>query len=91
MTEVARRHDVHPICFICGVGRRALELCHRLPITGDALAGCDYNGQRRGGHGGRCGLRPLIEVVLRNGRVLRLPAGVSPARAGALADLLERS
>ena len=40
---------------------------------------------------GGAGLEPAIEVVLRNGRVLRFPAGVSPARAGALADLLERS
>jgi len=31
----------------------------------------------------------IIEVVLRNGRVLRLPDGVAPARAMALADALE--
>ena len=30
-----------------------------------------------------------IEVALRNGRILRVPDGVAPARAGALADALE--
>jgi hypothetical protein len=29
------------------------------------------------------------EVVLRNGRMLRVPEGVAPSRAGALADALE--
>jgi hypothetical protein len=33
----------------------------------------------------------VIELVLRNGRVLRLPAGVAPARVAALADMLEGS
>jgi hypothetical protein len=33
----------------------------------------------------------VIEVVLRNGRVLRLPDGVAPARVAALADMLEGS
>ena len=30
-----------------------------------------------------------VEVVLRNGRMLRVPEGVTPSRAGALADALE--
>jgi transposase len=30
-----------------------------------------------------------VEVVLRNGRTLRVPEGVAPSRAGALADALE--
>jgi transposase len=30
-----------------------------------------------------------LEVVLRNGRTLRVPEGVEPSRAGALADALE--
>ncbi len=37
------------------------------------------------------GGRAVIELVLRNGRVLRLPEGVVPARAVALADALEGS
>ena len=32
---------------------------------------------------------PMIELVLRNGRVLRLPEGVTPARAAALAEALD--
>jgi hypothetical protein len=39
---------------------------------------------------GGAGLEAMIEMVLRNGWVLRSPAGVSPVRAGALTDLLER-
>ena len=35
------------------------------------------------------GVGPVIEVVLRNGRMLRLAEGVAPARAVALADALE--
>jgi hypothetical protein len=35
------------------------------------------------------GVGSVIEVVLRNGRVLRLPEGVTPARAVILADALE--
>ena len=31
-----------------------------------------------------------LEVVLRNGRTLRVPEGVAPSRVGALADALER-
>jgi hypothetical protein len=30
-----------------------------------------------------------LEVVLRNGRVLRVPEGVAPSRVGSLADALE--
>ena len=33
----------------------------------------------------------VIELVLRNGRVLRLPDGVAPVRVAALADVLEGS
>jgi transposase len=36
-----------------------------------------------------CDIEPAIEVVLRNGRMLRVPDGVAPARAGALADAIE--
>ena len=32
---------------------------------------------------------PMIELVLRNGRVLRLPESVTPARAAALAEAFE--
>jgi hypothetical protein len=38
---------------------------------------------------GAVGVGSVIEVVLRNGRVLRLSDGVTPARAVILADALE--
>jgi hypothetical protein len=37
------------------------------------------------------GMWPVIEVVLRNGRVLRLSERAAPARAALLADALEGS
>ena len=88
---VARRHDVHP------------NLIHawRRQVRTGALSGVPENVSRfvavsvatasdaptvsaRSADFG-----PAIEVVLRNGRVLRVPEGIAPARAGALADALE--
>jgi transposase len=93
VTEVARRHDVHP---------NLLHLWRRQARAG-ALSGVVEGGPRflpvsvaagtggaaAGVPAGAAGLGPAIEVVLRNGRVLRLPDGVAPARAVALADALE--
>jgi transposase len=92
VTEVARRHDVHP---------NLLHLWRRQARAG-ALSGVIEGGPRflpvsvavgtgaaaAGVPAGAAGLAPAIEVVLRNGRVLRLPDGVAPARAVALADAL---
>ena len=80
-----------PICFICGVGRRALGFVIAADNGGRFVPVAITTGSGAAVTAGGAGLEPAIEVVLRNGRVLRLPAGVSPARAGALADLLERS
>jgi transposase len=92
VTEVARRHDVHP---------NLLHLWRRQARTGTLSSAADTGsrfvpvaiatGSGAAVMAGGAGLEPMIEVVLRNGRVLRLPAGVSPARAVALAELLERS
>ena len=92
VAEVARRHDVHPN--LLHLWRRqartgalpvaAAETARFVPVaiaTGDGAAAVTADG---------VGLGPVIEVVLRNGRVLRLPEGVAPARAVALADALER-
>jgi transposase len=88
---VARQHDVHP---------NLLHSWRRQARTGTlvsvAAGGCrftpvtvapdgDVIGPTRSG----AAAAPAIEVVLRNGRVLRLPVGVSPALAVALADALE--
>ena len=91
VTEVARRHDVHP---------NLLHLWRRQARTGVLSSAADNEprfvpvaittdtGAVTSGGAGR---EPTIEVVLRNGRVLRLPKGVAPARAVALADALERT
>ena len=91
VAEVARRHDVHP---------NLLHLWRRQARTGARSVAAD-DGSRfvpvtvaTGNSaaavttcGGGLGL--VIEVVLRNGRMLRVPEGVAPARAVALADALE--
>jgi transposase len=91
VTEVARRHDVHP---------NLLHLWRRQARTG-ILSVSTENAARfvpvaiAAGNGACAvtadgiGLGAVIEVVLRNGRVLRLPEGVTPARAVILADALE--
>ena len=87
--EIARRHDVHPNqlhawrrqarlgLLGCGVAAVAQTECRFVPIAVAA-------------EGGQVGLPQVIEVVLRNDRLLRLPEGVTPARAVVLADALER-
>jgi transposase len=91
VSEVARRHDIHP---------NLLHLWRRQARTGILSVGGE-NAARfvpvtvARGNGATpmtrdgVGLGPVIEVVLRNGRVLRLPEGVTPARAVILADALE--
>ena len=86
--EIARRHDVHPNqlhawrrqarlgLLGCGVAAVAQTECRFVPLAVAA-------------EGGQVGLPQVIEVVLRNGRLLRLPEGVTPARAVVLADALE--
>ncbi len=88
---VARQHDIHP---------NLLHSWRRQARTGTlvsvAAVGCRFtpvtvapDGVVIGPTRSAAAAEPAIEVVLRNGRVLRLPAGVSPAQAVALADALE--
>jgi transposase len=91
VAAVARRNDVHP---------NLIHAWRRQARDGTLVSGGD-GGCRftpvvvKAGDGavsevpGGPSTEPVIEVVLRNGRLLRLPAGVAPARAGALADVLE--
>ena len=98
VTEVPRRHDVHP---------NLLHLWRRQAREGTLIAGRDAEVAPDGGcrfvpvavapvgaatasTRGDAGAGPaVIEVVLRNGRLLRLPEGVVAARAAILADALE--
>jgi transposase len=93
VAEIARRHDVHPN--LLHLWRRQART-GALPVAADdacrfvPIAIATDNGAAAVTAGG-AGLALVIEVLLRNGRVLRLPEGVAPARAVALADALERS
>ncbi len=87
VVEVARRHDVHPNQLHAWrrqarIGMGAVAPAERPRFVPVAIA--------RGADAAPCvSIDGLIEVVLRNGRVLRLPASVAPVRAAALADALE--
>jgi transposase len=92
VTEVARRHDVHPN--LLHLWRRQA----RAGALGDAGGGprflpvaiaAEPRAAVVGVATSAAGVEPVVEVVLRNGRVLRLPEEVTPGRAGALADALE--
>ncbi len=93
VAEVARRHDVHPN--LLHLWRRQARTEMVLPMSDGAtgfvpvaiagessvarpMASDDVIGS-------------VIEVVLRNGRVLRLSERAAPARAALLADALEGS
>jgi transposase len=88
VSEVARRHDIHPNLLHlwrrqarAGVLSRA-DGCRFAPVAIASVDGAVVPSRTAKGE-------PVIEVVLRNGRVLRLPEGVAPTRAVGLADALE--
>jgi transposase-like protein len=95
VVEIACRHDVHPnqlhgwrrqarLGLLRPVDTPAQE-CQFVPIA-VAPAQSKVCEQREATVGT---VPPMIELVLRNGRVLRLPEGVAPARAAALAEALD--
>ena len=89
VAEVARRHDVHPN--LVHLWRRQART-GVLPVAADgearfapvAVAAANSVARPLGS-----GVGLVIEVVLRNGRVLRVPEGVAAACAARLADALE--
>jgi len=91
IAAVARRHDIHPN--LLHGWRRQL----RNGVPSGASAGAvrfvpvTVARERAVSRASRRAfeLEPAIEIVLRNGRMLRVPEGVAPARAAALADALE--
>jgi transposase len=96
VAEVARRHDVHPnllhawrrqartgtLVFghntgmVSAAGFSPVVVASDVPRAARSDAGADG---------------AVIEVVLRNGRLLRVPEDAAPARVVTLADALERS
>jgi transposase-like protein len=91
VAEFARRHDVHP---------NLVHAWRRQARTGELSVAAD-GGARfvpvsvaagssvAGRTGDDAGVGSVVEVMLRNGRVLRLPEGVAPRRVALLADALE--
>jgi transposase len=91
VAELARRHDIHPnLVHLWRRQARMGELSIALDgaarfvpvaVTGASSFAPPAESDKRA--------RPTIEVVLRNGRVLRLLEGVPPQLVGQLADALD--
>ena len=91
IAEFARRHDVHPN--LVHAWRRQAQTgelsvaadgeAHFVPVS---VAG---ESSSAGLIADDAGVGTVVEVMLRNGRVLRLSEGVAPGRAALLADALE--
>jgi transposase len=100
VAEVARRHDVHPN--LLHAWRRQARTGTLAPSHAARIAPADGNPFSRvvvASNGGAPGATRsdagagvgTIEVVLRNGRLLRVPEDAAPARVVALAEALEGS
>jgi transposase len=100
VAEVARRHDVHANLLHAWrrqarTGTLVRGRAARVAPAEDGrfapvVLASDGGLPRRARSDADAG-EAAIELVLRNGRVLRLPAGVAPARVAGLADMLEGS
>ena len=91
VAAVARRHDVHPN-LIYGWRRQMRNgVLSASPADGVQFVPVTVAAARNASRAAAAGFgsEPAIEVVLRNGRMLRVPDGVAPTRAAALADALE--
>ena len=91
VTEVARRHGLNPNLIYrwrhqakAGALSRTSEGQSRFALVAVA-AGSSTRPLTRRDHQGDY----IIEVVLRNGRILRLSEGTAPTRVAPLADALE--
>jgi len=91
VNEVARRHGVNPNLIYAWRHRQAMgasplsdEVRSRFALV--AVTAANGEGRARGRDEYQSA---MIEVVLRNGRVLRLSECATPSRVGPLADALE--
>jgi len=91
IAEFARRHDVHPN--LVHAWRRQVQT-GELSVAADGEAhfvAVSVAGESSavGPIADDAGAGTVVEVMLRNGRVLRLSEGVAPRRVALLADALE--
>ena len=100
VVEVARRHDVHANLLHAWrrqartgslVRGRDAKMAPADEVRFSPVVVASDGGAARRARSDADAGEAVIEVVLRNGRVLRLPDGVAPARVAALADMLEGS
>jgi transposase len=91
VAEIARRHDLHPNLLHLWRRQARTDVLAPIPAGGGRFVPVAIASSGTGADPTRAAAGPAlaIEVVLRNGRVLRLPKGIAPARAAALADALE--
>jgi transposase len=91
VAEFARRHDVHPN--LVHAWRRQAQ-AGELSVAPDGEArfvpvSVAAGSSVAGATGDDAGVGSVVEVMLRNGRVVRVSEGVAPRRVARLADALE--
>jgi transposase len=92
VAELARRHDVHPNLLHAWRRQAKTGALSRLPEGGVCLVPVKLAAQSAApGLVEDAASGPVIEVVLRNGRRLCVPARAAPQRVAQLADALEGS
>ena len=93
VAEVARRHDVHPNLVHLWRRQARTGMVSPMPDCATGFVAVAITGESGVARpmASDDGIGSVIEVVLRNGRVLRLSERTAPARAALLADALEGS
>ena len=91
VAEVARRHDVHPNLVHLWRRQARTGMVSPMPDCATGFVPVAITGESSVSRpmASDDGIGSVIEVVLRNGRVLRLLEGVAPQRVAQLADALD--